>query len=323
MQTDDRNRAWLEVRAASLQRNFRRIRDAVGLGVRMLPMVKADAYGLGAVRVARLLSEETIAGFGVAAVAEAERLRDAGVEGRVIVFTPLAPGEEARAAGAEAEIVCGSAESVRRAIDAGLTVHLEIDTGMGRAGVPFDALPTRAQELRDLLLRGDRWAGVFTHLHSADEPGAPEVALQLTRFAEAVARLDPPSSVACHIANSAGALLRAMPRGIDLHLARPGVHLYGGGSGTELSPPDPVISLRARVVRVEDVLPGTTAGYGATYRAETSERWATLAIGYADGLPRALSNRGCILVAGRCRLRWWRGIAPTPGSPSPATPIIR
>ena len=157
MQTDDRNRAWLEVRPASLLRNLRRIQDAVGPGVRLLPMVKADAYGVGAIEVARLLAREPIGGFGVAAIAEAERLRGAGVDGRVIVFTPLAPGEEARAAAAGVEVVCGSADSIRRANGAGLGVHLEIDTGMGRAGVPFEALASQARELRDLLMAGDRW----------------------------------------------------------------------------------------------------------------------------------------------------------------------
>ena len=175
---------------------------------------------------------------------------------------------------------------------------------MGRAGLPAHSLATWAPAIRPLLAAPGTpddaghtlvWEGLFTHLHSADEMDGPGVSDQLAVLAEVREALRPPEGVVVHVANSAAALRL----GEEAGGARPGVFLYGGRVGEDLPAPDPVVSVRARVVRVAEMPAGSTLGYGATHRAHSAERWATLAIGYGDGLPRALGNRGYALIAGR------------------------
>ncbi len=303
---EDRNRAWVEVRTSSIVENYRRIEAAAGEGVRLVPMVKADGYGLGAVPLCRLLGPLRPAAYGVAAVSAGTDLRRAGFEERIIVFTPLAPGDEGAAAAAGLEVVVGDVDSIRRARVAGLEFHLELDTGMGRAGWPEQATEAASNDLRAALRAGPGWKGLYTHLHSADEAGAPGVEGQLAVFASLVESLDPPPAVELHAANSAGAFLGPVRTCLaDLSsrfggpvLVRPGIHLYGGGPGPDLPTASPVVSLRARIVRIADVEPGTTAGYSAEYRASRPERWATLAVGYGDGLSRRFFPGGEVLIAG-------------------------
>ena len=307
MSTEERNRAWVEVRTSSIVENYRRIEAAAGEGARLVPMVKADGYGVGALPLCRLLGPLGPAAFGVAAVSAGAALRDAGIKERIILFTPLGAPEEKAAAKANLEVVVGDVDSVRRARAAGLRFHLEVDTGMGRSGWTGSSADSSIDDLRQALTDGPGWSGVYTHLHSADEPGAPFVQRQLDAFAAVVEALNPPPSVELHAANSAGAQLGIVRTCLaDLSarfggtiLVRPGIHLYGGGSGPDLPRPSPAISLRTRIVRIVDVEPGRTVGYGAEYQATERERWATLAIGYGDGVSRRLFPGGQVLIAGR------------------------
>lgn len=301
MSTDGRTRAWIEVQSASLRRNFRRLRQAVPAGVRLIPMVKADAYGMGMVPAVGALAREKPWGWGVATVEEGATLRRAGVEQPIVVFSPLVPGDEAVAVAHDLAVsVCDvrTLDRLREAAgDRPVQVHLEVDTGIGRAGFPWAAVDRWGPAVRTRLSPPIRWQGLFTHFHSADEEGGPGMEEQLRRFRHVAGRLNPPAAVLLHVANSAG-LLR-MGSGLrGFSLARPGIFLYGGGSGPDLPAPEPVVSLRARVVRVVEVEEGTPAGYGSTYRARGPERWATLAVGYGDGYPRAASNRAHVLLAG-------------------------
>lgn len=304
MDIPPRTRAWIEVAAPALRRNYRRVAQAVGPDPWIVPMVKADGYGLGARQVVEALAPEGPSAWGVATVAEGAALRDAGVDGPIIVFAPIPPqGVEAAVALDLAVAVSDpgllarlAAEGRRRERPA--RVHLEVDTGMGRAGLPAASVARWApavSALRDGPAGGLRWEGLFTHLHSADEAGGPGVRDQLRAFRTVASTLAPPASVRLHVANSAG----AFRLGAEAGGARPGIFLYGGGIGPDLPAPEPVASVRARIVRVADVPAGATVGYGATYRAECPERWATLAVGYGDGLPRCLGNRGHALVSGR------------------------
>ena len=296
--SDARSRAWVEVDLGALLRNLNRVRAAVGPDTALLPMVKANAYGLGVERVVQALAGEKPWGLGVAAVAEAEELRALGWTGRVVVFSPVPPGEYARAAAADAALALSETAAVERwaaaARGAGrrLAFHAEVDTGMGRAGFPWH----RAGEWgpRVAALSGDllEWDGCFTHFHSADEPDLRPTDEQFRRFGEALAALPldeggGPRRV-LHSSNSAAALRRG---GYHGDLARPGIFLYGGAAGPGTAP-EAVASLRARLGLVREVEPGTTCGYGATYAARGRERWGTLAIGYGDGLRRALSPGG-------------------------------
>lgn len=292
-----RSRAWVDVDLEALRWNARTVRRLAGTGTALVPMVKANAYGLGMERVvAALLPEEPWA-FGVAAVAEGEALRASGWQGPVIVFAPIGPEEYTRAAAADLTLSLSDLGAVRRWLHAGRSVgrhvafHTEIDTGMGRAGFSWREAAAWSEAV-DRVADGDaRWEGCFTHFHSADEPDLAPTDEQWRRFEDAVGALVPPRDGAqrlIHAANSAAALRRPE---YARSLVRPGIFLYGGEVGAE-SPPRPVAALRARVVLVREVATGATVGYGATYRASGRERWATLAAGYGDGLRRALGPAG-------------------------------
>lgn len=284
----DRQRAWVDVDLGALVRNAARVQAHAGRP--LLPMVKADAYGLGAVPVARALERLSPWGFGVAAVAEGEMLRAAGIARRIVVFTPLLASELPRARAAGLVPSLHRADDVRAwAALGGGEWQLSIDTGMSRAGVRWDALGD------DLLaaVREHPPAGAYTHFHSADTDDASR-ATQEARFAAAVARL-PARPRVLHAENSPGA--ERTTGGSRWDVVRPGVFVYGVSAG-EVLPPEPVAHLRARVVDLRDLRDGETVSYGATWTARGARRIATVAAGYADGYRRGLSNRGTALLHG-------------------------
>jgi len=302
MSTHPKARAWVDVRGSALLSNYRRLSQAVGAGVGVLPMVKADAYGIGVAGVVDALLPEDPWGFGVATVDEGLALRARGFSGRVVVCSPVPPDAIPAAVESGLEVAVGSLDAVaavaraaERVNGVGL-VHLDVDTGMGRSGMDWRGLDDALPAFRRGLGSRVRWTGLFTHLHSAEsDPDASRV--QVERFAAWVRAAGPDrQGLVCHVLNSAGVL--RMP-GVAWDLVRPGIFLYGGGCGGDLPAPEPVVAVRARVVHVRSVVPGTTVGYGATHTAGEEERWATLAIGYGDGLPRSLGNRGSALLRGR------------------------
>jgi alanine racemase len=302
MSTNPEARAWVEIRADALRANVARIRAAVGAGVGVLPMVKADAYGLGLAEAVRVLDAEDPWGFGVATVDEGARLRALGVTRRIVVCSPTPPGELARAVGQDLQLSVSSLETLSRLAEIGRArsvrpaIHVDVDTGMGRSGFDWERHAEWLPKLIEAAHGPVEWVGCHTHLHSADESEA-SVREQWERFDEALSATPGlPEGLLVHVLNSAGAL--RVPE-LARALVRPGVFLYGGGVGEDQPAPEEVVSVRARVVHVRDASPGTTLGYGVTYRAEREESWATLAIGYADGLPRALGNRGSALLLGR------------------------
>lgn len=281
-------RAWVEVDLGALLRNAKTV--AAHARVPLLPMVKADGYGLGAVRVAHTLEAIDPWGFGVATVGEGEELRRASIRRPILIFTPLLVGDFDAAVRADLTPALGSAEAIRRWRETQRPWHLAIDTGMSRAGVQWDCVDA----IRDLLVEHVP-QGVFTHFHSAERrDGTREV--QERRFDEALARLPVRPSMV-HAENSPAVEHRG---GSRWSMARPGVFLYGVGSGYEPEiRPDPVVGVRARVVDVRTIPAGDTVSYGGTFRAATQRRIATLAIGYADGYRRVLGNRASVLVRGR------------------------
>lgn len=299
MSTNPRARAWVEVRADALLANYDRVRASVGPDARMLPMVKADAYGLGAEAVVRCLEARQPWGYGVAAVAEGVALRRAGVERPIVVCAPTPPDDIEALVAARLQPFVGSPEALDHLSEAAQRAnidvdwHLDVDTGMGRSGFPA----TDVDRWADAVLRtrpGLRLAGIDTHLHSADE-SADSIDAQWRALALVRERLDLPRDVAVHVLNSAGAM-RCPQHAATM--VRPGIFLYGGRVGADGPDPEPVVTVRAAVAHVRSAPVGTTLGYGVTYTATTSERWGTLSIGYGDGLPRSLSNRGEAIVDG-------------------------
>lgn len=282
----------------ALRRNYRRLVDRLGEGVGVVPMVKADGYGLGAVRLARVLEREPPTwALGVATVEEGAELRAAGCEGRIVVFFPCALRDADDLAGHRLEPAVSSVAALeayagRARPNRALPVHLEVDTGMGRTGLVAVRRERWVPEVRSLLARpGLELASTFTHLHSAGSDEA-ETDAQADRFRETLAALRragvDPGRV--HLANSAAALRRP---DLSADLVRPGLGLFGGLGG------EPVAHVRARILDVRRVPEGHTVSYGATFRTSRPSRLATLGIGYGDGLRRELSNRGEALVDGR------------------------
>ena len=284
-------RAWVEIDLGALLRNGARV--AAHAGIPLLPMVKADAYGLGAPRVARVLEELDPWGFGVATVGEGEELRRAGIERPIMVFTPLLPGDFDSARRARLTPALGSADSIRLWAPARLPWHLAVDTGMSRAGVQWNEVAP----LSDLAAATPP-QGVFTHFHSADRDSDSR-RTQEERFSRALTDLGiRPKMV--HAENSPAVARRGRRYPWTWTVARPGIFLYGVGSGAgDEIVPDPVVSLRARVVEVRTIPDGETVSYAATYRASGQRRITTLGIGYADGYRRAFSNAASVIVGGR------------------------
>ena len=281
-------RAWVDVDLGALLRNAQAV--AARSGVPLLPMVKADGYGLGAVRVARALERLEPWGFGVATVGEGEELRRAGITRPIVVFTPLLVGDFDAAERANLTPALGARDAIVRWQLTGRPWQLAIDTGMNRAGLPWTAVDS----LRGLLAV-DAPQGVFTHFHSAERDDATRDE-QERRFDSAIAQL-PVRPGMIHAENSPAVEHRGPSRWT---VVRPGVFLYGVSSGN--SPailPDVVASVRARVIDCRTIPGGETVSYGATWRAEGQRRIATLSIGYGDGYRRAFGNRAHVLVNGR------------------------
>jgi len=258
-----------------------------------MAVVKADAYGHGAVPVARAALEAGADTLAVVTVEEGAELRAAGVTAPILVFTDLPPDKLLPARQQGLTVTAHSVESARRiAAVPGLTVHLKVNTGMNRWGVG----PTEVGEARKIL--GDNLAGVYTHFASADSD-ASETRRQIERF-DAVLADQPLGGLLAHAANSAALLWHPKAR---YDLVRPGVALYGLHPKGDRGDPAgeglrPALALKSYVAAVRRLLPGEGVSYGLTYRAEEPTLAATVPVGYAEGYRRALSGRAFALIRG-------------------------
>lgn len=292
-----------EVNLANLRHNLRVIQRAAG-GRPVWAVLKADGYGHGAKAVARTLERAGASGMCVALLEEGIELRDAGIKLPILVtggyygrawgellrhdLTPVLhdPGQ--------VELL---ADEVRYSGSEPIRAHVKIDTGMSRLGMLQADLPRLAQALaRHPEVKLD---GLMTHFACADAGDSPSIDAQLDRFDEATRELARLGFVAevRHAANSAS-VLRSERAWLDL--VRPGIALFGvepkAGLCRELRP---VMRVRTEIVALRDVPAGASAGYGGTWVARRPSRIATVPIGYADGLVRALSNHGSLLVRGK------------------------
>ena len=296
----------------SLARNWAVLRRRAA-GREVIAVIKADAYGHGAVAVARCLVRAGCRHFAVVALDELAALRRAGIDAPVLLLGGVHGPAEARAALALAAtpVLHGAAHAAwvaeaARGLGMRAPVHLEVDTGMRRMGVAPDEAAALLEKLAasaELEL-----AGVSTHFARADEPDpAPTRAqLELFRAVLGAARARGVRPPHVHVANSA-ALLAARAWGEEAVLegdaVRPGLALYGVAPAPHLADPElrPVMTLRTRVGAVRRAAAGDGVGYGASWRAPGSGWVATLPIGYADGVPWSAGSRGEVLVAGRRR----------------------
>jgi alanine racemase len=278
----------------AIRHNVRTLKRRAG-GALLMAVVKANAYGHGAVPTARAALEAGADSLAVVTAEEGAELRHAGINAPILVFTDLLPDGLALAKANRLQVTAHSVPSAKRiASYPGLEVHLKVNTGMNRWGVE----PDEAGEARKIL--GDRLAGVYTHLASADSD-AQATRRQLDAFDEVLAARDF-GGVLVHAANSAGTLWHPSSR---YECVRPGIALYGlHPKGNEGDPRDedlrPALSLKSYVAGVRRLLPGEGVSYGLTFRAEEPMLVATVPVGYAEGYRRILSNRAEALI------RWER-----------------
>jgi alanine racemase len=280
----------VEVDVGALVDNARTVAKIAG--TRLLPVVKANAYGVGAVTVSRALEQLDPWGYGVATVEEGAELRAAGITRPILVFMPTRAQlfddydhyQLTPALGDAGSILEWTTRSDR-------PFHIEIDTGMGRAGVRWDEVDEMGEAVDT-----PSFEGCYTHFHSAERnDGSAE--RQAERFLGAVRRL-PRQPVLLHAANSAAAL-RGKKYAFDM--VRPGIFLYGGLAAEGLEQPKPVVSIRARVLSVRRIHKGESVSYNASWVAARDTVVATLGIGYADGIRRdiGLAGKANVLLRGK------------------------
>ena len=296
--------AWAEIDLDAIRANIRALMAILSPGARFMAVVKADAYGHGAVEVARAAVEAGAWGVGVATAEEGVLLRRAGLTAPVLLLGPTPPGEAATAVEHDLAVAVFQAEVARALSEAAgragrrARIHLKIDTGMGRIGVaPRDAvaLARSLQALSHVAVEG-----CFTHLATADDVDLAPAQAQLAAFRSVLSELDR-AGVAVgmrHAANSAAVL--ALP---DSHfdLVRCGIAVYGVAPAPHLRGRvhlRPAMRLRARVVHTKDVDAGTPIGYGHMYRTQRPATIATVPVGYADGYPRLAGQSGQVVITG-------------------------
>ncbi len=286
-----------------------RVAERLSAGTRVLAVVKADAYGHGAVPVARaLLGEPGLWGFGVGDSQEALELRAAGIDAPILILGTIIPEEEAQVVSHDVRVCVHSRDRIATLEEESrrqarrTRVHVMVDTGMGRLG----ALPARALELaRNRRRQPLAGAGGPRHAHVVGKPGHPFTGVQRDRLLGLLGELrrehiEPPL---VHFANTAAILGGEAGTGSAAPLVRPGISLYGvlGPDTARIAEPlglQPVMSLRTQIVYMKDVPPGTPIGYNGTHVTARATRVATLPIGYNDGLAYRLSNRGRAIVRG-------------------------
>jgi len=298
--TRERN-AWLELDLRATSANLEALRARIAPGVEVIAVVKANAYGHGVAGIAPALEAAGAERFAVVWPSEALALRELGIARPIIVLSHAFSGDAPAAVEHDITLTVHSIELgralSRAAVVAGkvATVHVKIDTGLHRFGVPADEGVALAEALREL--PGIDVEGLSTHMANADEVDDSFAETQRARFAEAARRL--PWVRYRHTANSATALRRGEMHyeGVRLGLSLHGV-LPPNTPGPALQP---VLSLKARLARVAAVAPGDGVSYGLTWRAKQPSRVGLVPVGYADGWKRSLGNRGEVLVRGqRC-----------------------
>ena len=307
---------WAEVSLTALEQNLRAMRRHIGAQRKILAVVKGNAYGHGAVPVSKALARAGADWFGVTCSAEGLELREAGIRQPILLLTGFWPGEEKRIIEShltpaitrceQLSLLERAAARLKLSPRRPLGIHLKIDTGMNRLGVTPADVEGFARQLA--ACPHLKLIGTFSHFASSEVFTSEQTARQQRIFEKALDRLRGlgihPGIV--HLANSAAIASRPETWA---DMVRPGALLYGYHQNYD--PParrataenelklTPVLSLRARIISVRDVPAGSGVGYDAQFTADRPSRIAVIAAGYADGLPRALGNRGSVLVRGQ------------------------
>jgi alanine racemase len=305
---------WAEISLEAILQNLRVIRKHVGAHRKILAVVKSNAYGLGAVPISKALQKAGTEWFGVTCANEGIELREAGIRKRILILTGFWPGEEKRLIENNLTPVVFRVNDLRhldrsaKAVGGKTRVpfHLKINTGMNRLGISPDEIEIFARTLADC--KHIQLEGTFTHFASAEDFTAQQTDDQERTFLACLQRMRElgVSPGIVHMANS-GAICARASTWADM--VRPGAILYGYHQSFDppqkkqeiagLIPLRPCLSLRARTISMRQIPEGESVGYGARFVAKRPARIAVINAGYADGIMRARTNRGCALVRGR------------------------
>jgi Alr-MurF fusion protein len=299
---------WVEIDLSAIAHNTRQIQSLVGPNVRILASLKADAYGHGALKVARTVLHNGASMLGVATVSEAAPLREAGIHAPILVFGYVPHWQMREAVRLELTLTLYSIESAQalsraaQALNQVVRVHVKVDTGMGRLGIRAECIAEIVELLQEITeLPHLELEGIFTHFAMADTQDQTHARMQLARFQHLLQSINQeqirPSLV--HAANSA-AILSLQEAHFDM--VRPGIALYGLDPSPEVRLPAefrPALSFKTQVAQVKGIPAGECISYGCTYTTDRPTRVAILPVGYADGFRRAPTNWGSVLVHGQ------------------------
>jgi alanine racemase len=304
----EQQRAWVEIDLGALAHNVRQIRKLLAPETKIMAVVKADAYGHGAIDIAQTLVAEGVEWLAVATVTEGIELRTAGMIVPILILGAVNSDVQVQAI-VQWELqptIC----TINQAILISKTVaqlqprspipiHIKLDTGMSRLGANWQEAVTFFSEVSELpyLTIGS----LYSHLATADEPDPTVMEMQIDRFQQAVAAISAAGYKLpmLHLANSAGILVSDQ---LHYQLVRPGLILYGLCPATHLQSKinlQPVLSVKARISQIKDITAGTGVSYGYRFIADQDLRLAVVDIGYADGVPRRLSNRMQVAIRGQ------------------------
>ncbi len=302
-------RCWAEIDLAALERNLRLIRASLPPHIRYVAVVKADAYGHGIQQVAGRLMHAGADLFAVANITEASQLRELGPGWPILLLSPLLPEEDRYVAEYDFAATVSTPDEVTRldaagrAVGRALSIHLKVDTGMGRLGVWHEEARGLVEQIT--ASANLRLAGIFTHFASPDDQAFTEE--QRRRFLSALSSsgLDtlPPGRLFVHADNSAG--IETMPATSPFNAVRVGLLQFGilphSSSFLSQVQTETVFSFHTRVGIVKRLPSGSTVSYGRTRKLSRDTRIAVLCAGYGDGIPRSVSNRASVLIrGGRC-----------------------
>lgn len=301
------SRVYVGVDLAAISENIQRIKDRVGPDVKVLAVVKTDGYGHGAVAMAHVLNEIGVYAFAVATIDEARELRASGIRNPILILGYVFPNDLQDVIDYNVTSTVFSFESAKMIADYAMKrgkiakIHIKLDTGMGRIG--FVPSPESAEEIKNIFkLPNIEVEGVFTHFATADESDLGSAKNQAKLFEDFVNGLEADGYhfAIRHICNSAGVL--AMNENYD-NMVRAGIITYGLYPSDEVRckdelPLTPALELVSHVAYVKEVDAGFTVSYGSTYTTTGRTKIATIPVGYGDGYPRALSNKGRVLING-------------------------
>jgi alanine racemase len=298
-----RQRAWVEIDLNALSHNVREIKNLLSPSTKLMAVVKADAYGHGAVRVADTILKSGADALAIATLSEGIELRQAGITCPILILGAInSPAEVESIAFWNLEATIGAMEQALvfeetlAKLQQILPVHLKLDTGMSRLGTNWQNAP----EFVDFVekLPHLQIISVYSHLATADDVDPTFMKLQQQRFDQAIASLGANSYVH-HLANSAGTL---MDSSLHYDLVRVGLSLYGlypAGHLRDQLTLKPVLAVKARITQIKAIAEGTGVSYSHKFIAPAPMKIAVVGIGYADGIPRHLSNRLKVLIRGQ------------------------